>query len=146
MRRRPSSRGKGAYDPQFCRMGGRPLRHRTLAFHSPGVFWPLLGQSATILGCPRRTAGEHRRRVPRGPSAILASRNLHVLTQRNTCKEPCVRVSSDPARNWKTSRVPSLGSQLSEMWYIHSGQSFSAVQKNEADFYVSTWKFFPGSP
>lgn len=53
----------------------------------------------------------------------------------------CARMSVIPVRNWGTPEVPPIGSQLSEIWYIHSVESYPAVQKNKVDFHVSTWNY-----
>lgn len=54
----------------------------------------------------------------------------------------CARMPITPGRNWKTPEVPAIGSQLNEIWSIHSAESHPAVQKDEVGFHVSTWNYF----
>ena len=43
------------------------------------------------------------------------------------------------AKTWKQPRCPSVGEEISKLWYIQTKESYSALKRNEPTSHEMTW-------
>ena len=43
------------------------------------------------------------------------------------------------ARTWKQPKCPSTDEWIKKMWYIHTMEYYSAIKRNEIEFFVVSW-------
>ena len=43
------------------------------------------------------------------------------------------------ARTWKQPKCPSTDEWIKKMWYIYTVEYYSAMKRNEIEFFVDTW-------
>ena len=78
--------------------------------------------------------------LPYDPSIpLLGIYPEQIIIQKDTCTPMCIAALYTIAGSWKQPKCPSTDKWIKNMWYIHTMEYYSAIERNEIGSFVATW-------
>ena len=61
------------------------------------------------------------------------------IIQKESCTTMFIAALFTIARTWKQPNCPSTGEWIKKMWHIYTMEYYSAIKRNEIDFFAVRW-------